>query len=608
MDKRTLLTVTLCLGIFMLWSFVIQPWLWPPPPPGARKAPPAQAAPATTAQAAPTPPPTTGPDEKAAAYKPEEGVTLRSDRLEAVFTNAGAGLRKLTLLDVSDEKSNVPLLGPGLAEAPHLAVQLVGGGEPIHTAPWEQVEKTAGSVVYRYRLRTGLVITKTFQMLPTLNKITTTLRIENAHKAAEGKGPEPVPIQLDLLAFNGLEHDSGYRYEQYFAGVVYQTGDKEPALRMFAEIEKQGLAFREAERRGDAPAAEEARKALSVEGGRKSWFGVKNRFFTAVLVPDDQARSKMTSYVWRPILPSQKAAEEGALKNMAVAARTDVLKVGAQPEVWQLDVFGAPLKSEFLKQIPAGVGLLHYGGCWGMEGIIKLVAPLILGVMNFFGGLFGNYGVAIIFTTLLIRLCLFPLSRKSQMSAFKMQQIAPKISALRERYKDDQQKLGMEQMKLFRENKINPLAGCLPLLFQLPIFIGMFSVFDMSVELRREPFMLWITDLAQPDRLMGPWKPVHIPLLITTLTIESLNLLPLLMMVITFIQFKWMTPQSPDPQMRQQQRIMMFMFPMLGLICYGYASGLSLYFIVNSLLSMAETKIIKRFFLPAAPPAAGAPA
>lgn len=600
MDKRTLLTVTLCFGIFILWSFVIQPWLWPAPPPGTKK----PLAPAVVAPPVqpPAPPPVAETAEKPAAYEAKPDVTLRSKHLEAVFTNAGAGLKKLTLLDVSDEKWNIPLLGPGVGAAPHLALQLVGGGEPIETASWEVVQAGPEAVVYRYRLRSGVTITKTFRMMPDLHKVAMTLRLENA------SGAEPAPVQLELLAFNGLEHDSAYRYEQYFAAAVFQQGDKEPLIRPFPEIEKNGLALRDAERRNDPAAAEEARKALAAEGGRKSWFGLKNRFFTAILLPDELARSKLEAYQWRPVLPPAKAQEDGALKNMSASARTAVLKIGANPEVWQFELFGAPLRDRFLKQIPAGSGLLHYGGCWGMETIVKLVAPLILGVLNFFGGLFGNYGVAIIFTTLLIRLCLFPLSRKSQMSAFKMQQIAPKISALRERYKDDQQKLGMEQMKLFREHKINPLAGCLPLLFQLPIFIGMFSVFDMSVELRREPFMLWITDLAQPDRLLGPWKPVHIPLLITTLTIESLNLLPLMMMVITFVQFKWMTPTSPDPQMRQQQKIMMFMFPMLGLICYGYASGLSLYFIVNSLLSMAEIKIIKRYFLPAAPPAAGAPA
>jgi len=166
---------------------------------------------------------------------------------------------------------------------------------------------------------------------------------------------------------------------------------------------------------------------------------------------------------------------------------------------------------------------------------------------------------------------------------------------LRERYKDDQQKFGMEQMRLFREHKINPLSGCLPLLFQLPIFIGMYSVFEMSIELRDMRF-LWVKDLSQPDHLVGPWAAINIPLVITTLSIDAFNLLPILMTVVWFLQAYW-APKSPDPNMAAQQKMMMFMPIMFGLMCYNLAAGLSLYFLINSALSMGEQKLIKKFFL-----------
>jgi YidC/Oxa1 family membrane protein insertase len=199
-------------------------------------------------------------------------------------------------------------------------------------------------------------------------------------------------------------------------------------------------------------------------------------------------------------------------------------------------------------------------------------------------------------TTLLIRLCLFPLSLKSQRNAMQMQALSPKIQALKERYKDDQQKYGVEQMRLFKENKVNPVAGCLPLFIQMPIFIGMYSVFEMSIDLRRAPFFGWIKDLSEPDRLLGPWHPFVIPLLITDLRIDALNLLPILMTITWFLQAYW-TPRSPDPQMAQQQKMMMYMPIVFGLTCYGLASGLSLYFLANSLLSMGEQKIIKKYIL-----------
>src|SRR6185503_1037233 len=258
-------------------------------------------------------------------------------------------------------------------------------------------------------------------------------------------------------------------------------------------------------------------------------------------------------------------------------------------------IVAAPLEEEALKPIP-GLKVLgsYLGGCF--LPFIKQAAAAILALLKFIGGLIGNMGFGIIATTLLIRLCLFPLSLKSQRNALAMQQLAPKIQALKERYKDDQQKYGVEQMRLFKENKVNPVAGCLPVLIQMPIFIGMYSVFEMAIGLRHAPFIGWIHDLSQPDMLIGPWKAVEIPLLITTLSISALNVLPILMTITWFLQ-AYFTPRSPDPQMAQQQKMMMWMPIIFGLTCYGLASGLSLYFLANSLLSMGEQKIIKKYIL-----------
>jgi len=124
----------------------------------------------------------------------------------------------------------------------------------------------------------------------------------------------------------------------------------------------------------------------------------------------------------------------------------------------------------------------------------------------------------------------------------------------------------------------------------------MYSVFEMAIGLRHAPFIGWIHDLSQPDMLIGPWKAVEIPLLITTLSISALNVLPILMTITWFLQ-AYFTPRSPDPQMAQQQKMMMWMPIIFGLTCYGLASGLSLYFLANSLLSMGEQKIIKKYIL-----------
>ena len=149
-------------------------------------------------------------------------------------------------------------------------------------------------------------------------------------------------------------------------------------------------------------------------------------------------------------------------------------------------------------------------------------------------------------------------------------------------------------MKLFKEHGVNPLSGCFPILLQLPIFIGLYSVLDISLEFRQAPFIGWITDLSQPDRLIAFKQPLN--LFITS--ISDFNLLPIVMTITWFLQ-SYYAPRPQDPKMAAQQKMMMFMPVVFGLLCYSLASGLSLYLFINSLLAMIEQKIIKKYFLPA---------
>lgn len=598
MDRRTLLAMVLCMAILILWTGVVAPLIWPPPKPAPRKpAPPSTVRPpAAKPQATPSAPPSR-PIERHPELPP---LTLRSKRLKAVFTNVGAGLQELAAIHENEE---VVLLGPRPAGAPpHWAVREVGGGDPVETLPWKLEEQTDRSVRYSIALTSGVRLAKKFSLDPEGYRLGVVLDVEGPADL-----PEEKKVQLEILALQGIQPDSPYRYDYYLHGVVAVDG-------RLLEFDWAGISAGEAKlaeaRRLPAASArdeaiEEARKYFTVTTGRKDWFGLKNRFFTVLLQPLGPARTRLEAYEFHTAGPAGPGTPGAPDKNLSVRARTEPLGVRDRRVSFEFSAFAGPLRRDLLAELPGALDLINYGagctkGC-GPVGVIfapvgalvNLVAPAILGLLKFFGGLFGNYGVGIILTTLVIRILLFPLSKKSQVSAFRMQQLAPKIQALRERYKDDQQKFGVEQMRLFREHKINPLAGCLPLLLQMPIFVGMYSVFELSVELRREPFILWIRDLSQPDMLLGPWKPVHIPLLPT---IDGLNLLPIVMTVIWFLQ-AYFAPRSPDPQMAAQQKIMLAMPVIFGLMCYGLASGLSLYFLVNSLLAMVEQKAIKKFFL-----------
>ncbi len=187
-----------------------------------------------------------------------------------------------------------------------------------------------------------------------------------------------------------------------------------------------------------------------------------------------------------------------------------------------------------------------------------------------------NYGVAIIILTILVRLVLHPLSKKSQTSMAKMSKLQPQIAELREKYKNDKRRQQEEMMKLYKTYGVNPMGGCLPMVLQLPIFIGLWSVLREAIELRHAPFVLWIQDLSQPDSFLG-----------------LVNILPLVAIAIMFIQQK-MTPKTGDEKQQQSQKMMTYIMPIMLLIFfYKIASGIALYFAASTLIGIGEQKIIK---------------
>jgi YidC/Oxa1 family membrane protein insertase len=609
-DKRTLLAIALCMAVFILWTGVIRPKIWPDPPrpSGPSRPAPAQSAPAPPAAAPPVAVQTT-PDAVPGAKRPEFAeeppVRIETPQFSAEFTNVGAGLRSLVLKYPPSKKDRVDLLLPRESRFPHFAVRHVDGPDKIESIPWKVDERKEGeSIKFSYPLRNGVTITKEIRIDPATYTFKVILGLVPP-KPEVGKPPLEQWIQLELLAFNGLEHESKYRYEQYFKGVAlvgdkvkdsYLVGPVAKAEDKLAEVLKMPPG---ADRDAKVKEAQEPFTVLEVP---RKWFGLRNRFFTVLLLPEARESDMILSYSFHSSSAEAVRRADG-LKNLNAGLLTGGLKVTSQEVILSFTAYAGPIQKDALEQMADAPKLQSYGsGCLVVPApLTNLVGQVILVILKMFSGLLKNWGLGIIATTLLIRVCIFPLSKKSQESAYKMQQLGPKIQVLRQRYKDDQQKFGVEQMRLFREHKINPLSGCLPIFLQLPIFIGMFSVFDTSIELRGQPFFGWITDLSRPDQLKHWETPLDVFFLPT---MDSLNLLPILMLITWFLQ-SYFAPRSPDPQMQQQQKMMMAMPIVFGLMCYNYASGLSLYFLINSGLAMIEQKVIKKYILKIPPGGTG---
>lgn len=233
-------------------------------------------------------------------------------------------------------------------------------------------------------------------------------------------------------------------------------------------------------------------------------------------------------------------------------------------------IYAGPKDREILTQ--AGHDLdraLDFGWFW-------FVAIPLLRALKLLDRLTGNYGIAIIVLTALVKVATIPLTQVTFRNMREMQKLQPQMAKLRERFKDDAAGLQREMMELYRRHRVNPLSGCLPLVLQIPVFVGLYNALSSAIELRHAPFALWIKDLSAPEWLMigGIGVPV----------------LTILMGVSMFLQ-QWLTPQQGDPA---QQRVMMIMPVLFTFMFINFPAGLVLYWLVNNILTIGQQYVMLR--------------
>lgn len=231
-------------------------------------------------------------------------------------------------------------------------------------------------------------------------------------------------------------------------------------------------------------------------------------------------------------------------------------------------------------------------------GWFRPVATRLTWVMHFFYGICGNFGVSIILLTVLVRGCLLPIGRQQALNAQRMQELAPEMKRIAEKYKDDMEKRAQAQRELFRKNNYNPLAGCLPMFLQLPIFIGLYRSLSVDIELRQAPLIPgfdWCSNLAGPDQL---WRwDSFLPAFLgseTGFLGPYLNILPLISVGLMLVQQKLFTPPAQDEQQAMQLKMMKYMMIFFGFMFFRVPAGLCLYFITSSLWGIGERKLIPK--------------
>jgi YidC/Oxa1 family membrane protein insertase len=306
------------------------------------------------------------------------------------------------------------------------------------------------------------------------------------------------------------------------------------------------------------------------------YIGVDVQYFAALVLPTDDQLKKRTIERSMPMLletPSDKSQTD-------LSVQLDSAKVVLAPKesvTHHYELFAGPKHRQLLAPLQAEA-VLDFG--WFAQ-----ISNGMLWLLNIFHGMGIPYGVAIICLTVLVRACMFPVSLRQTAQAQRMKEMQPKLAELKKKYADNKEKLAMANLELMREYKVNPMAGCLPLLIQMPIFIALYQALQYSVDLRLAPF-LYFNNLAGPDALFT--LPFTIPFLGWT----TFNLLPIIAVALMVVQQKMFMPPPTDEQQEMQQKMMSYMMVVMGAMFYKFPSGLCVYYISSSLWGFGERKLL----------------
>src|SRR5215468_7078027 len=375
------------------------------------------------------------------------------------------------------------------------------------------------------------------------------------------KGAAPVTLYpFALISRHGTPHTLGYYI--LHEGLIGVFGDKGLQEETYANMEKQ--------------------KEMSFTA-TNVWLGITDKYWAATLLPDTsmQVNAKFSTGTIGNNIKTYQTDYLGPAQTIApggTAAVDGRLFAGAK-EVEVVDNYDKQLKlNRFDRLID-----------WGWFYFIT--KPLFL-ALDWIYRLVGNFGVAILIVTVIIKIFFFPLANKSYASMAKMKAVQPEMMAIRERFADDKMKQQQAMMELYKKEKINPIAGCLPIVIQIPVFFALYKVLFITIEMRHAPFFGWIHDLAAPDpttifNLFGliPWDPSHVPMIGPFL---MLGIWPLIMGVTMWFQMK-LNPPPPDPT---QAMIFNYMPIIFTFMLANFPAGLVIYWAWNNTLSVTQQSFI----------------
>jgi YidC/Oxa1 family membrane protein insertase len=538
MERRAIIAVVLSVLILVLYQEFVIKRIYPHPENSAEEnapPPPAATEPETAAPAA-HPAAPVGEQEKAApALVQGRDITVETDLYRAVFTTGGGRLKSLQL------KRYRASVGP---DSPPLELILEPGSQlPLGLELRGKKDLPDAGVLYR---------------------------ADTDHITVSGD-------QSATLTLSGELAGTPVTKRLTFQGNRYLFDLDVDAPSPPAEFSEMALTWREGydpsitgkEVIFDTVLALQANKlqheAFKGLGSGKllekniAWVGFSGRYFFAALVPNAGDQNDLR--VW--------------MKQQGKSIETQLLFPPHQFSA-KLNLYLGPKDISVLERV--GHSLRRAVDL----GWFTFVALPLLQVLRLSHKVTGNYGIDVLLLTVVIKILFIPLTQKSLRSMREMQKLQPQMQKIRERLKDKPDEMNKEIMELYRRHKVNPLGGCLPMILQLPVFVGLYQALLNAVELRHAPFFGWITDLSAPDRLGTMQLPFVHPAGIPVMT---------LLMGVSMFGQQWMTPSTGDPT---QQRAMLIMPVVFTFMFINFPAGLTLYWLVNNILTIAQQLTINR--------------
>jgi YidC/Oxa1 family membrane protein insertase len=538
MEKRVIIAVVLCAGIFLVWQQIF------PPPKPAVTAPAATAPVATSPGAAPsaavTAPgsaaPAAGGGAAPTVNRPEREIELRTNDVRFVLSSAGGTLKHAQLQEAKyllrkgDRTSGYDIVRTLDAQTAAFRTTFPGS---TFTAPgdgaWDVSQPAPDTVVFSAETD-AVRIEKRFRADTSRYRLHLDVTVENKSNKTQAEH-----LAISVLTRQDPNGKSGGFFggsSANIAAIVCHANDKTERT----PIEKLGKDGKEV-----------------VEIGTVRWVAADEKFFLLAAVPYPEMPARERKCIERGVTPE---VAEGVLsfaeRELAPATRT----------TYSFTLYVGPKIISDLEQVRPGGDDIKLTE--SVDVTLAILSRPILTLLKFFQGFTHNWGLAIIFLTLFIKLITFYPTQRSLLSAKKMQKLGPKMAAIRKKYENDKQRQSVETMNLYKAHGVSPLGGCLPSLIQMPIWIALYSTLNYAVELHRSPFILHIHDLTAKD-----------PYYIT----------PLLMGGVMFLQMK-MSPASPDNQQQAMMSVMMpVMFTAFSLVL---PSGLALYMLTSYLIGILQ--------------------